>query len=339
MSSNYVSVYVEGAGSRNPGPGSISIVIIDENNKEVHRHEEPRGETTNNRAEYRALIKGLELAAGFSTKKAHCYSDSEIVVKQLNRVDLIKNPELEELHEELRSKEALFEEVVYQHAGGQNSDVSIADKPTEEALVLKKTWPPLAFTLFFIPVILVGVLTTVRLTCPLDQGTGILTAVKDLKAESVEMELIGMENILVPPTGYVNEHWVSEYTYTVNILLINETTKLSQGNVALIFDRRFSSQYIAEMDLDVLNPDDEVRDSTPSPLLFSVYVEVPAGTTKNYEIVYTFRDLPFIDIPIEFQVQPHGAIIEPGIYGLPCPTSGGTGKLSVAEWLQAMLSK
>ena len=335
MPSNYVSVYVEGAGSRNPGLSSISIVITDENNKEVHRHEEPRGETTNNRAECRALIKGLELAAGFSTKKVHCHSDSEIVVKQLNRADLIKNPELKKLHEELRSKEAIFEEVVYQYVGPDNkawfataNDKTLSaflDELGEEALVLMKTRPPLAFTLFFIPVILVGAFTAVRLTCPLDQGTGILTAVKDLRAESVEMELIGMENILVPPTGYVNAHWVSEYTYAVNMLLTNETTKLSQGNVALIFDRRFGGQLIVP--------------TRGFPRLYTIYVEVPAGTTKNIESVHSFRDLPFIDVPIEFRVQPHGAIVEPGRYALPCPTSGGTGKLSVAEWLRVMLSK
>lgn len=134
MINTYVTVYVDGACSGNPGPGAISAVIIDENNQEVKRHKEIIGETTNNQAEYRALIKGLELAAGICTKKIYCYSDSQLVVKQLNRIYRIKNPELLKLNVEVRSKEALFEEVVFQQASGQNKYISIADKLAKEAL-------------------------------------------------------------------------------------------------------------------------------------------------------------------------------------------------------------
>ncbi|MFC2021130.1 ribonuclease HI [Chloroflexota bacterium] len=69
MINNYATVHVDGACSGNPGPGAIGVVITDENNQEVKRYKEIIGETTNNQAEYRALIKGLELAAGICTKK------------------------------------------------------------------------------------------------------------------------------------------------------------------------------------------------------------------------------------------------------------------------------
>ncbi len=85
MVNNYVTVYTDGACSGNPGPGAIGIIILDESNQEVATFKECIGDTTNNRAEYIALIKGLDLAAGICRKKVICFTDSELMVKQLNR--------------------------------------------------------------------------------------------------------------------------------------------------------------------------------------------------------------------------------------------------------------
>ena len=82
-----VKLYSDGACEGNPGQGAIGCLVLDENNQELDSYSECVGYTTNNRAEYLALIKGLECAARHTRNTVHCYLDSELVVKQLNKVD------------------------------------------------------------------------------------------------------------------------------------------------------------------------------------------------------------------------------------------------------------
>jgi ribonuclease HI len=57
-----VSLYTDGGCRGNPGPGAIGILICDAASTVLHEHAECIGHTTNNQAEYRALIKGLACA-------------------------------------------------------------------------------------------------------------------------------------------------------------------------------------------------------------------------------------------------------------------------------------
>jgi ribonuclease HI len=134
MINTYITVYTDGACSGNPGPGAIGIIILDENNQEVASCKECIGETTNNRAEYLALIKGLDLAAGICRKKVICFSDSELIVKQLNKFWRIKNRELLHLNVEVSNRVGLFEEVVFQYVRRNNPHIAKADRLTKEAL-------------------------------------------------------------------------------------------------------------------------------------------------------------------------------------------------------------
>jgi len=134
MINNYVSVYTDGACSGNPGPGSIGVLVLDENGQELESCKECIGDTTNNRAEYRALIKGLEIAAKHCRKKVICYSDNELMIKQLNKQYRIKKNELYVLCIEVNAKAQLFEEVIYQHVRRQNKYINKADKLAQEAL-------------------------------------------------------------------------------------------------------------------------------------------------------------------------------------------------------------
>ena len=129
-----VKVYSDGACSGNPGPGAVGVVILDENNQELATCKECIGDTTNNRAEYRALIRGLELAAGVCRRKVICFSDNELMVKQLNRQYRIKNAELRKLCIEVQNTARLFDEVIYQHTARTNRYLSKADRLAKEAL-------------------------------------------------------------------------------------------------------------------------------------------------------------------------------------------------------------
>lgn len=73
----------DGASLGNPGLAAIGVVIEDERGRAVARISRPIGRTTNNRAEYLALIAGLEEAARLGAQKLEIRLDSELIVRQL----------------------------------------------------------------------------------------------------------------------------------------------------------------------------------------------------------------------------------------------------------------
>jgi ribonuclease HI len=89
-------VYTDGASRGNPGPAGAGVVILSSTGmeKEVSRF---LGERTNNQAEYEALIVALEELRELGAKKAHFFSDSEILVKQLRAEYRIRNEGLKPL--------------------------------------------------------------------------------------------------------------------------------------------------------------------------------------------------------------------------------------------------
>jgi ribonuclease HI len=121
-------IYTDGASRGNPGPAGIGIVICNESRKIVKEYEEFIGTATNNIAEYRALIKALELASSFPVSEIDCFSDSELMVKQLNGEYSVKNEKLGELFLQVREKEKRFEKVNYFHVPREEDFIKRADK-------------------------------------------------------------------------------------------------------------------------------------------------------------------------------------------------------------------
>jgi len=123
-----VNLFIDGGCRGNPGPGAIGIVIKDSNNKKVlHEHSECIGNTTNNKAEYHALIKGLDLCAKFTRKKVCCFSDSLLLINQMNGDWRLKNDDLRSLFHKVKDLERVFEEVVCQHVKRTNPGIKKAD--------------------------------------------------------------------------------------------------------------------------------------------------------------------------------------------------------------------
>ena len=79
-----IHIHTDGASRGNPGSSSIGIVFLNSNREFIAEYKECIGVATNNVAEYTAIIKALELATAYCRKKVTVWSDSEIVVKQLN---------------------------------------------------------------------------------------------------------------------------------------------------------------------------------------------------------------------------------------------------------------
>ena len=105
---NSVKVFTDGASRGNPGAAGIGILICDKNNNTLREHHEYIGKTTNNQAEYSAIIKSLdllkELITDYNFDSIEFYSDSELMVKQIRGEYKIKNNGLKPLIIEFHSK-------------------------------------------------------------------------------------------------------------------------------------------------------------------------------------------------------------------------------------------
>ena len=91
-------VHVDGGARGNPGPAAIGVVVSDADGAVVEELGEPIGETTNNVAEYRALLRGLERARALGADDVEVVGDSELVAKQINGQYKVKHAGLRPLH-------------------------------------------------------------------------------------------------------------------------------------------------------------------------------------------------------------------------------------------------
>jgi ribonuclease HI len=93
---------VDGGARGNPGPAAIGVVISDAEGNLLEKHAERIGETTNNAAEYRALLHGIERAAALGASELELIGDSELVVRQVRGEYKVKEATLRALHEQVR---------------------------------------------------------------------------------------------------------------------------------------------------------------------------------------------------------------------------------------------
>ncbi len=89
-----VVIHSDGASQGNPGLAAIGATIKDEQGKLIARISQRIGRTTNNQAEYRAIIAALEEAARLGAEQVELNSDSELVVKQIKGAYRVKNAPL-----------------------------------------------------------------------------------------------------------------------------------------------------------------------------------------------------------------------------------------------------
>jgi ribonuclease HI len=99
-----VVVHVDGGARGNPGPAAAAAVLTSADDgsvlDEVHAF---LGETTNNVAEYRGLLLGLERAAALGATEVEVVNDSELVAKQVNGEYKVKHAGMKALHEQARA--------------------------------------------------------------------------------------------------------------------------------------------------------------------------------------------------------------------------------------------
>lgn len=117
MKRSYAKLYIYSDGSARPNPGNaaIAFTIYNDEGKIVSEDSKYIGKSTNNIAEYKALISALYEASKHSTGDIFCFSDSELLVKQLNGEDKVKAKHLKKLFEEVMEKSKKFKSVTYEH--------------------------------------------------------------------------------------------------------------------------------------------------------------------------------------------------------------------------------
>lgn len=129
-----VNLYVDGGCRGNPGPGSIAVLVYSsDNNQLLREYAKHIGDCTNNEAEYKALLKGLDLCAHYTIGNVSCFSDCKLVVFQMNRRWLIKADNLRKLLLKARSKERVFAEVTYSHVRRTNQKIKRVDQLVKRA--------------------------------------------------------------------------------------------------------------------------------------------------------------------------------------------------------------
>ncbi|MDO4742036.1 MAG: reverse transcriptase-like protein [Candidatus Saccharibacteria bacterium] len=108
-------VYVDGASRGNPGPSGIGYNIIDGDGNQIECDGEFIGFATSRVAEYYAMKKGIERTLELGIKNARFYSDSLMVINQLNGIFKVKNRDILPIFNDIESELKKFEAVSFVH--------------------------------------------------------------------------------------------------------------------------------------------------------------------------------------------------------------------------------
>jgi ribonuclease HI len=127
-----LTVNVDGGARGNPGPAALGVVVRDEHGDVVAERGETIGRATNNVAEYRALLLGIETAKELRATELELVGDSELIVRQVEGRYKVKDATMKELHAEVKRELGDFDSWTIRHVKrAQNAD---ADKLVNAAL-------------------------------------------------------------------------------------------------------------------------------------------------------------------------------------------------------------
>ena len=127
-----VVVIVDGGARGNPGPAAIAAVVQEADGGVLEESAERIGTATNNVAEYRALLLGIERAVAIGASDLELVGDSELIVRQVNGEYKVKDATLRDLHAEVGRALSGFDSWTIRHVRReQNAE---ADRLVNEAL-------------------------------------------------------------------------------------------------------------------------------------------------------------------------------------------------------------
>jgi ribonuclease HI len=125
-------VNVDGGARGNPGPAAIGVVVSGPDGEVLEEHAERIGRATNNVAEYRALLNGIERAAALGASELELVGDSELIVRQMRGEYKVKDAALRELHTAAKRSLERFDRWSIRHVRREHN--AAADRLVNEAL-------------------------------------------------------------------------------------------------------------------------------------------------------------------------------------------------------------
>ena len=131
---NKIIIHTDGGSRGNPGNAAIGVVIFDEKNNILENFKQKIGVTTNNVAEYSAVIKALDIAKKYTDNEINLFSDSELTVRQLIGQYKVKQDHLLKLFNQAKNNEKNFKKVKYEHVRREHPNQAKADALVNQAL-------------------------------------------------------------------------------------------------------------------------------------------------------------------------------------------------------------
>ncbi len=131
-----LKIYTDGAARGNPGPAASAFLII-RNDAIIHKECSYIGTTTNNVAEYRAIINALKIADKFHQGYIQLFSDSNLAVQQINKKWKINYPHLSKMCDEVNKLREKYEKVEFFYIGRNDPYIQICDQLCNELLNAK----------------------------------------------------------------------------------------------------------------------------------------------------------------------------------------------------------
>jgi ribonuclease HI len=128
------TLWTDGGARGNPGPAAYAFVLEAQDGTVLEARGEAIGVATNNVAEYRALVAGLERAVEAGVTELEVVSDSELIVKQMRGEYRVKNRALQELSLEASRLARRLGKVTYRAVRREHNE--LADRLVNEALDL-----------------------------------------------------------------------------------------------------------------------------------------------------------------------------------------------------------
>jgi ribonuclease HI len=126
------TLFTDGGARGNPGPAAFAYVLEAEDGTVLAAHGETIGVATNNVAEYRGLVAGLEKALELAVPEVEVVSDSELLVKQMLGEYRVKNDALRELSLQAARLARRIGKVDYRHVRREENE--LADRLVNDAL-------------------------------------------------------------------------------------------------------------------------------------------------------------------------------------------------------------
>jgi ribonuclease HI len=100
---HHVMVHIDGCSKGNPGPAGIGVEFLKPDGKPLAEYCEAIGKTTNNVAEYKAMIAALKIAIAQGVERLSVFTDSQLLARQINGQYRVKNPGLKPLFDEVKT--------------------------------------------------------------------------------------------------------------------------------------------------------------------------------------------------------------------------------------------